>query len=77
MITTNISLLLGFELLASALEGLPHGLVVLSLANCGLSSRAAAQLSSAMTKNTHFASSLNRSVWVVCGCHVVCVVKPY
>ena len=53
---------LGFEMLAGALEGLPHGLVVLSLANSGMSSRAASLLSAAMKKNTHFASSLNKYV---------------
>lgn len=53
---------LGFELLAGALEGLPHGLVVLSLANSGMSSRAGSLLSVAMKKNSHFASSLNKYV---------------
>ena len=51
---------LGFELLAGALEGLPHGLVILSLANSGMSSRAGSLLSTAMKKNTHFATSLNK-----------------
>lgn len=63
-------------MLAGALESLSHGLVMLSLANCGLSSRTAAQLSSAMIKNSHFATSLNKLVcvgmcvlmWAVCGC---------
>jgi len=52
--------LLGFETLAHALEGLPHGLVTLSLANTGLSSRAASIISAAMTKNSHCASSLTK-----------------
>lgn len=55
-------LFLGFEVLATALEGLPHGLVILSLANCGLTSRAAGLISSAMVKNSHYASSLNKLV---------------
>ncbi|XP_065914089.1 F-actin-uncapping protein LRRC16A-like isoform X2 [Dysidea avara] len=53
----------GFETLAQALEGLPHGLVTLSLANTGLSSRAASILSAAMTKNSHCASSLTKLDW--------------
>ena len=55
-------IVLGFELLAGALEGLPHGLVMLSLVNSGMSSRAGSLLSVAMKKNTHFASSLNKYV---------------
>ena len=58
--------LLGFETLAQALEGLPHGLVTLSLANTGLSSRAASILSAAMTKNSHCASSLTKSANQMC-----------
>ena len=68
-------------MLAGSLEGLPHGLEMLSLANTGMSNRAATMLSSAMKKNTHFASTLNKSVlftvcnlWLVCGCscaHVI------
>lgn len=60
----DVRMILGFELLAGALEGLPHGLVIFSLANCALSSRAAGLLSSAMLKNSHFASSLNKSVYI-------------
>ena len=60
-------------MLAGSLEGLPHGLEMLSLGNTGMSNRAATMLSSAMNKNTHFASTLNKLVlsctlWLVYGC---------
>jgi len=58
--------LLGFEILGQALEGLPHGLVTFSLANTGLSSRAASILSGAMIKNSHCASSLTKLANQMC-----------
>ena len=59
---TCMCVILGFELLAGALENIPHGLVELSLANSGMSSRAASLLSAGMKKNKHFATSLNKYV---------------
>ena len=59
---TYIFVILGFELLAGALENIPHGLVELSLANSGMSSRAASLLSTGMKRNKHLASSLNKYV---------------
>jgi len=61
--------LIGFETLAQALEGLPHGLVTFSLANTGLSSRAASMLSAAMVKNC--ASSLTKLANQMCCSDVI------